>query len=96
MLSFQELPLGAKVKIHLSKNDKYLDMDATIVSHLENSISILNISYPTKKRLNFNGLSIHVDYDLNNTSILRFLRCKIVYYRGYNIQVSDTGVIVRK
>lgn len=99
MYYFQDLPSGSKISLHLSKDNKFLVLDAITVKYLGNNITIIDIKSPNKdgKVLNFKGVGIVVEHDLPDVGTIRFLKCKIVRHNGaYNLQVNETGLLISK
>ena len=99
MYYFQDIPIGSKLRLHLSKDNKFLTLDAVITKYLGNNITIIDIKNPNNdgKVLNFKGVGIMVEHDLSEGGTLRFLKCKIVRHNGaYNLQVNETGLLISK
>lgn len=91
-IKLSELEEGSPIILHLSKNGKEMDMNASIKKRVRGDLSIIELDYDATKRLSFEGINIDMEYDYEDTMPIIWKNVKVVFYKSeYVLQVSSEG-----
>lgn len=91
--NFSDIGENTPITLRISNEDKYLNLDATLLRYLDKQVAIISINYPEDKILNFDKVQLDIEYAKYQASPYVFHNCKIVYHeRGYILQVLSEGI----
>lgn len=91
-IKLSELEEGSPIILHLSKNGKEMDMNASIKKRVRGDLSIIELDYDATKRLSFEGINIDMEHDYEDTMPIIWKNVKVVFYKSeYVLQVSSEG-----
>ncbi len=92
-IKLSELEEGSPIVLHLSKNGKEMDMNASIKKRLRDDLSIIELDYDTTKKLSFEGINIDMEHDFEGTMPIIWKKARIVFYKSeYVLQAGTEGV----
>lgn len=61
-IKLSEIETGNKIKLLLSNGSNHMEMDAIILKHVQDHISIISLCYESDRPLNFDKVKIEVEF----------------------------------
>lgn len=92
-IKLSQLEEGSRVILHITGDEKALDMDAVIEKKIREDIAIITLGYETDKKLSFDKVHIDMEYSFEEVVPILWRNVKIVNYKsGYALQTSVEGI----
>ena len=92
-IKLSELVEGSQIVLHLSKDGRKMEMNASIKKRVRQDVSIIELDYDTNKRLSFDGISIDMEHNYQDTMPIMWKDVRIVFYKSeYVLQAATEGI----
>lgn len=92
-IKLSEVEEGSPIVLHLSKDGREMDMNASIKKRVREDLSIIELDYNASKRLSFEGVNIDMEFDYEGTMPIIWKNVRVVFYKSeYVLQASGEGV----
>ena len=89
---FQDLEAKSPIILRVHSGEKSMEIGAVIQKHLAKNLTIINIDYPSNKRLNFDNVQIDVQYQSGDGVPILWHPAQIVFYKNtYLLHVNIPG-----
>ena len=93
-IKLSELEAGFEIKLKISSDNskETMDMKGVIKSIVKSNIAIIDLDYPTERRLNFDNVKVDLEYCQDENVPILWRDVKIAYYKGeYVLQAPSEG-----
>lgn len=92
-IRLSEIETGSKIKLLLSNSSNHMEMDAIILKHVQDHISIISLCYESDRPLNFDKVKIEVEFTTEEGIPYIWRTAQITSFQsGYVLQVKNDGV----
>ena len=93
-IKLSELEVGFEIKLKISSDNskETMEMKGVIKSIVKSNIAIIDLDYPTERRLNFDNVNVDLEYCQDENVPILWRDVKIAYYKGeYVLQAPSDG-----
>ncbi len=92
-IKLSEIESGHKIKLLLSNDSNHMEMDAIVLKHIQDHISIISLCYESDRPLNFEKVKIEIEYTTEEGIPYIWHTAQITSFQsGYVLQVKNDGV----
>lgn len=92
-LKLSETNIGSNIKLFLSSGSNHMEMDAVILRHIQDHISLISLCYESDRPLNFDKVKIEVEYTTEEGIPYIWKIAQISSFQsGYVLQVKNDGI----
>lgn len=92
-IKLSEIETGSKIKLLLSNGSNHMEMDAIVLKHIQEHISIINLCYESDRPLNFDKVKIEVEFTTEEGIPYIWRIAQITSFQsGYVLQVKNDGI----
>ena len=79
---FQDLEAKSAIILRVRSGEKSMEIGAVIQKHLAKNLTIINLDYPSNKRLNFDNVQVDVQYQSGDGAPILWHSAQVVFYFG--------------
>lgn len=92
-IKLSEIETGKTIQLLLSSGSNHMEMNAVIMKHIQDNISLIKIYYESDQSLNFENVKTEVEYTTEEGIPYIWRIAKITSFpTGYVLQVVNDGV----
>lgn len=92
-IKLSEIETGNKIKLLLSNGSNHMEMDAIILKHVQDHISIISLCYESDRPLNFDKVKIEVEFTTEEGIPYIWRTAQVTSFQsGYVLQVKNDGI----
>lgn len=92
-IKLSEIESGKTIQLLLSSGSNHMEMDAIIIKHIQDNISLIKICYESEQPLNFENVKTEVEYTTDEGIPYIWRVAQISSFpTGYVLQVVNDGI----
>lgn len=84
-MNFIEIEPKTPLMLHIYKESKQLNIQIQLERHLDDTTAVITLNYQGNQVLNFNGVTIDLEYGLQQAAPYMWKNVRVIYHRGYYI-----------
>lgn len=84
-MNFIDIEPKTQLMLHIYKESKQLNIQVQLDRHLDDTTAVITLNYQGSQVLNFTGVTIDLEYGLQQAAPYMWKNVRVIFHRGYYI-----------
>ena len=84
-MNFIDIKPKTQLMLHIYKESKQLNIQVQLDRHLDDTTAVITLNYQGSQVLNFTGVTIDLEYGLQQAAPYMWKNVRVIFHRGYYI-----------